>query len=346
MSLSRYKLSSTTYNRLLSQLKCDDKESLFKEVNKLRDSDIFSMEEDKRLTFQAILSKNYDVVAHILSKLRQQKFMEEFIAMSLNDPKMLDIVLQSPQMDKEKIARLYAFIAIKMEDSSHLEKALKMTPKAQIYIDEKDISENNKKYFKPKKQLVFETVSLLGYAIYSFNEDIVDKLFAHGMKPTEDDFLMILNFKNEYQEKALNLLNKKNQLKVSQKLYYDLLDEGYETICIELLKKNLIPSLNKEKVFERAAENNSKKILEYLINEQISLNFKTSILLQHASEHNNKILAKYLLNQGAFIDDKVLDKCTAPFKIWLEKQPRYESLNISLDKELKDDTPKTKKIKI
>lgn len=346
MSLPKYKLSSITYNRLLSQLKCDDMETLFNEVNKLRDNDIFSIEEDKRLTFQAILDKKYELVTHILTNLRQQKFMEEFIAMSLNDPKMLDVVLQSPQMDKEESAMLYAFISIKMEDSSHLEKALKMSPKTQVYIDEKDIPENNKKYFKPKKQLVFETVSLLGYAIYSLNEGIIDKLLAHGMKPTEDDFLMILNFKDEYQEKALNLLNKKNKLKVSQKLYYDLLDGGYETICIELLKQNLIPTINKEKVFERAAENNSKQILEYLINEKIRLNFKTSILLQHASEHTNKTLAKYLLDQGAFIDEKVLDKCTSQFKNWLEKQPRYESLNINLDKDLKDTLANTKRVKI
>lgn len=346
MSLSRYKLSSTTYNRLLSQLKEGDTETLCNEINKLRDNDIFSIEEDKRLTFHAILNKNYEVVAHILSKLRQQKFMEEFIAMSLNDPKMLDIVLQSRQMDRKTVAMIYAFIAIKMEDVNHLEKALKMSPNTQLYIDEKDIPENNKKYFKPKKQLVFETVSLLGYAIYSLNEKIVDTLLAEGIKPSEEDLIMALNFKNEYQEKALDLLNKKKNLKISQKLFYDLLDESYETICIELLKKNIIPNLNKEKVFERAAENNSKQLLDYLINEKISLNFKTSILLQHASEHSNKTLAKYLIDQGAFIDEKVLDKCTHSFKNWLEKQPRYESLNISLDNTLKENNNKSIKVKI
>ena len=340
-----YKLNNYLFSKLVPEIKAHNNVYVLEKLNDFK-FDSCKMMEDKRIVFNAILSKNYEVVEFVLNNFRQHNFLEEYIAMSLNDEKMLNIILNSDQEDNEMLTILLLFSALKMESVEHLLLAQKRGVNLNnlYFVSESDFPAE---VLKKKSQLVFKDCSVLSFAIQCNSEKMVKELIKLGVKPTEDDILFTLNLKEKYQLNMLKLLHENNEnLKFSQAMFCELLEysnKDEEALIFLLNHKN--NKYDKQEVFKTAVKCGADKLIIELLNENINLDFSTSKLLMYAVSNKDKKTAKALINRGAYIDDDVLYVCSKDFEKWLLAQKRFEDLEYKLNQNLDIKKP-IKKIKV
>ena len=337
--LPRYRLSPSRLKEILPDIQTGNNEVVMEKLEKWSEGDNYFMADDKRVTFNAIIHKNYSLVEHILNKYNQHEHIDYLVSivMGLNDEKMFDIMLHSEHNASSQVVLALGYEAVKANDIEKLDYALAhgLDLEFNFNLEKSDIKAINPKY------LFSDSHTLLSYACHTNRPHMVKALLARGALMDEEIVVLAMALPKKDKLPMLNALNSQNTLKCSEEATTTLQEKGQKDLVRGLLSLEKV-QLDLPAMFRQAVYYKDHESMEKILARGMVLDFSSNELMVRVTTNSDKKAAKILLDRGAIVDIELLSHATPAFWLWLEEQPRFGSLEKELRQGL-NEKPATKK---